>query len=1000
MGHAISHRAAKDLIVIEPRGRPRAMSLQLIPASPDGADEQIAFGPFVLSPARRTLFRGDHPVTLGSRSFEILCLLIERAGKVVSKEEIVARAWPGIFTEEGNLRVQISGLRKALGDGHDGHRYILSISSRGYSFVEPVRRVAEGARQQPPGVAARIASRNIPILQGRVIGREQESLSLMERISEHRLVTLVGPGGVGKTTLAVSTVTHLLERPGSAECQGVYFVDFASLSDPRLVSSTLASTLGVSSLADNALPGALSYLRDKELLLLLDNCEHLAGEVVRVVEAILGNAPMVRILATSREPLRIEGERVQHLQPLTIPAAEGLSAAHAMTYSAIELFVERVQARAAYFTLRDEDIDAIVGICRRLDGIPLAIEMASGRVEGLGVGGLATALDGMFAVLTKGRRTALPRHQTLFAAIDWSFNLLGARDQAVIRRLSVFSGAFTMEAAIAVAAWDEQSAADVVEGLCDLVDCSLVTSDVSRNETFFRLLETTRAYARQKLTAQPETSAMFRRHAEYCESILGEAEAAWARDDTAEWHQRFGWLLADVRAALDWAFSPEGDGNLGTSLTLAALSLWFQHSLISECNGRIDQALSTLGSTGRKHDRTAVGLHTARACVLSATPGRSQDAKSAWASAYELAEHLGDTDYLLRNLWGLWAGKMIEADFRSAQCIADRFCALAAQSTDPSDRAVGHRILGAALHFLGDQSGALHHAEQMIKGYDGQSRRAHVIRYQFDQLVTASIAHARSLWVLGCGDRALKVLDESIEDAIAIDHKLSLCNTLMQAACPVALLAGDLERAERFTELLRKESDRSGLGVWHLFAGCFRGQILVKRGNILEGLSLIRAAIEKQQSAGHHQYYASFNLAYAEGLMAAGSMVEAAAALEAASAHATRNNEHWATAEMLRLKGEILLHAADAADLAEAERHLSDALELAIRQKALAWQLRAASSLARLRHRQGRTSEGRDLLASVYNSFTEGHELADLIAARSLLDDFSHPQLTLRPPST
>lgn len=969
--------------------RPGTKSLPGAPETLDGTDEQIAFGPFLLSPARRTLFRGGHPVSLGSRSFDILCLLIDRAGQVVSKEEIVARAWPGTFTEEGNLRVQISGLRKALGDGHDGHRYILNTSGRGYSFVEPVRRVADKVRQLPSGVVDRIEPRNVPVLHGRVIGREQETLTLIERISEHRLVTLVGAGGVGKTTLAVATVTHLSDRPESAAWQGVYFVDFASLSDPRLVSSTLASALGVSSLADNALPGALSYLRDKKLLLLLDNCEHVIGDVARLVEAILSHAPQVRILATSREPLRIEGERIQHLQPLTIPSGEGLSAAQAMAYSAIELFVERAQARADFFALRDEEIKAIVGICRRLDGIPLAIEMASARVDSLGVSGLALALDGMFTVLTQGRRTALRRHQTLYAAVDWSFNLLATRDQTIIRRLSVFSGAFTMEAAVAVAAWGEHSAFDVVEGLSDLVDCSLVTSDVSRNETFFRLLETTRAYARQKLIALPEASAMSRRHAEYCGNILGEAESAWAREDAMEWQQRFGWLLDDVRAALNWAFSAHGDSKLGISLTLSALPLWFQQSLIAECGERLEQALAALDMTGPEYDRMAVRLHSARACVLSATPGKSQEAKLAWMTAYEIAERLGDTDYLLRILWGLWAAKNIEGDFQSGREIAERFRALAAQSSDPSDSAVGERLLATSLHFLGDQEGALHHVQRMLSGYHAGSRRAHLMRYQFDQLVTASIARSRSLWVLGRGDQALKVLDESIEDAIAIGHNLSLCNALMQAACPVALLAVDLPRAERFTELLRKESERSSLGVWHLFAGCFQGQILVKRGDIVEGLSLIRAAIEKQQSAGHRQYYASFNMAYAEGLMTAGLMAEAMAALDAASAHATRNNEHWAAPEMLRLKGEIVLRAADTASLTEAEQYFSDALELAIQQKALAWQLRAASSLARLRRAQDRTSEGRDLLASVYNTFTEGYDLHDLVAARSLLNELA-----------
>ncbi len=950
------------------------------------SQHQIAFGPFLLSPSRRTLSRDGEQVALGGRSFDILCLLVERAGHVVSKDEIIDRVWPGIFTADGSLRVQISALRKSLRDGQEGHRYILSISNRGYSFIEPVRPLASELAQRQPSAVANQPSSNMPIIQDRIIGRDVDQSTLVAQIVKHRLVTLVGPGGVGKTTLAVSAVAHLLKRPEAISWHGVHFIDLAALSDARLISSTIAATLGVSSKVNSTLKCALSCLKDKELLLVIDNCEHLVEEVVRVTEAILGSVPKARVLATSREPLRIEGEQVQLLRPLAIPTTEGLSAEQAMTYAAIELFVERARARVATFTLRDEDVNAIVSVCRRLDGIPLAIEMAGGRMDCFGLRGLATALDSMFAVLTKGRRTALPRHQTLSATLDWSFNLLGARDQIVLQRLSAFSGAFTIEAAVAVASWGDLSAHDVVESLCDLVDRSLVTSDVSRNETFFRLLETTRAYARRRLAVQPEVAAVSRQHAEYCEIVLTEAEAALSGDNEIAWRDKLGWLIGDVRTALNWAFSSRGDSELGMSLTLAALPLWFEQSLIKECGEQIDRALSTSSSIDQRHDRTAVRLHTARACVLSATPGKSQEAKLAWTTAYQFAERLGDTDYLLRNLWGLWAAKMIEAEFPSALSLADRFRALAANSSDPCDVAVGHRLLAAPLHFLGDQEGALHHAERMISGYRAASRRAHIARYQFDQLVTASIAQSRALWVLGRCDQALRTLDASVDDAIATGHKLSLCNTLMQAACPIALLAGDLLRAERFTELLRKEAERGSLGVWHLFAGCFEGQILVKQGKASEGVALILAAIARQRSAGHHQYTASFNLAYAEALAAAGLMAEAKAALDATLAQTARNKEYWAKPELLRLKGELALCSPDAFSHEQAEELFSTSLELAIGQKALAWQIRSATSLARLRLAQGRQSEGRSLLLPTYNAFSEGHALPDLMAARSLLD--------------
>ncbi len=985
VGHAGKPGAARA-------ARPKASVIHAgISAAAGESDEAVSFGPFVLKPAQRMLLHEGKAVPLGSRSLDILCLLVERAGQIVGKDEILARVWPTTYIADGNLRVHVAGLRKALGDGRDGQRYIVNVPNRGYSFVEAVQRNADEALPQEVRSAdVGPAWKSLPALQSQIIGRDQAAQALTEQIVQRRLVTVVGAGGVGKTTLAVSTVTSLLAETRAAAWSGAYFVDLASLADTCLVPSALGSALGVATVADGSLSGLIAHLQDKELLILFDNCEHVIGAVAEIADAILRGAPRVRILATSREPLRIEGEWVHHLQPLAMPSTTfDLTSNEAIAYPAIELFIDRANARSESFVLRDEDIGSVIEICRRLDGIPLALELAAGRIDVFGVRGLAVALDSLFAVLTKGRRTALPRHQTLHATLDWSFNLLGPRDRILLQRLAVFPGAFTLGSATAVAAWGELSASDVVEGISDLVTQSLLSADVSRDETLFRLLETTRAYAREKLSADSNASQTARRHAKHCLELLSEAEATHSDNRAADWKEKYGGLIDDLRASLTWAFSPRGDAAFGVTLTVAAIPLWFQMSLINECRERVEQALSMLRLGELRSDSVGMKLHAARGWSLMDTAGPARETGAAWTLAYNLAERQGNTDYRLRALWGMWAGKMNNAEFVAARELADRFCALAPQSMDPADRAIGDRMLGASLHFLGDQPGARLHIERMLSNYAGRSRRSHVVRYQFDPRVTAKITLSRVLWLQGHADQALSTVDASVEEALSIDHALSLCNTIAQSACPVALLAGDLERAERFTDILLRETERRGLDIWHIYANGYRGQILIKRGDVEKGLPLVQAAVDALRRARFVQYYTAFLLTLVEALAFAGRAPEALATVDKALEQSERTSERWAKPEMLRLRGEIALLAHGVSDAATAERDLAESMELARQQQALSWQLRTATSLARMRWDHSGPAAARELLAPVYGQFSEGFETADLKAARQLLEELS-----------
>jgi DNA-binding winged helix-turn-helix (wHTH) protein len=408
----------------------------------------ISFGPFRLLAARRLLLEGDKPVRLGSRAFDILAALVERAGEVVGKEELIARAWPETFVEDSNLKIQISALRRALGDGQNGHRYVVTVPGRGYNFVAPVSLETPSLAPLPPTIAP-AAAHNLPLAVTRMIGRAEAVAAIVSRLSRQRLVTIIGPGGIGKTTLALAVAERIL---ASYE-HGVWLVDLAPLEDPGLVPSAVATVLGLGVRTEDPLVGLVAGLRDKRMLLLLDTCEHVIGAVASLAAALLGGAPGIKILATSREPLGVAGEREYRLGPLgSPPRSSRPTAAEASVFPAVQLFVERVAAIVEDFVLTDAKAPLVAEICRRLDGLPLAIEFAAPRVAVLGVEGLAARLDDSLRMLgARRRRTAMPRHRTMRAVTDWSYGLLSANEQPFFRALGIFTGGFTVAAAAAVA---------------------------------------------------------------------------------------------------------------------------------------------------------------------------------------------------------------------------------------------------------------------------------------------------------------------------------------------------------------------------------------------------------------------------------------------------------------------------------------------------------------------------------------------------------------------
>ncbi|HLZ84742.1 MAG TPA: winged helix-turn-helix domain-containing protein, partial [Caulobacteraceae bacterium] len=546
--------------------------------NPSPPQPVYSFGTFRLFARMGVLQDNGRDVRLGSRAVELLTALVERGGEVASSDELFARVWPTTTVDEQNLRVQIAGLRKTLADGHGDERFIATAPGRGYRFIAPV--MAETLAGSDADFAP-ASQGSLPAALTRLFGRAQVIDDLRRHLAEERLVSVVGPGGVGKTSVAVALAHQV--AGGSA-----WFADLAPVSDAALVPTAVLETFGLAASPDNML-GALAHRLDgKTVLLVLDNCEHLIEECASIAEALLGAIRGLRLLATSREPLRAAGEWVLRLPALETPDDE-TTLERALSCSAVQLFVQRV-ASSNDFSLTEETLPSVVDICRRLDGMPLAIELAAAAVSTLGVRGVAQRLREQTELPGLGRRMAAARQATLRATLDWSYRLLSPGEQRALRRLAVFQAAFTLESAAAVAGPGGAGEAPILALLAGLAEKSLLSVDLNHEGARYRLLQTTRTFALARLTPR-EMGATRARHAREMRRLAEATDKAWGMGDSEEARRDSADLIDDLSAAIEWALSPLGDTNTAVDLVVAATPLRRRLSLLSENAKQVKQAL-------------------------------------------------------------------------------------------------------------------------------------------------------------------------------------------------------------------------------------------------------------------------------------------------------------------------------------------------------------------------------------------------------------------------
>jgi predicted ATPase/DNA-binding winged helix-turn-helix (wHTH) protein len=612
-------------------------------------------GKFKLDPASAALTHDGNPTGLGPRGVAVLVALVERAEEYVSKATLLQAAWPNVVVEEGNLPVQIAAIRRILAaDG--GEDWIETLPRRGYRFVGPVRKLTND-----PPVSPATRRSNLPAPHTSFIGRERELVEIKRLLPSKRLITILGAGGIGKTRLALQVAAEVVD----AYRDGVWIAELGSIRDPTLVSATVCQLLGVADKAGKPSAESLcAYLKSRELLLVLDNCEHLVDACARLANALLRETKETAIIATSREPLRLPGEQSYSLQPLSLPEVQSPEAIRSS--EAVQLFVERVQQHLAGFELTADREPAVAEICIHLDGIPLALELAAARTRSLSVEQISARLADRFRLLTGGSRTALPRQQTLRATLDWSYDLLTEDERVVLRRLSVFPGSFAVEAASAVASDQRIDDYAVIDLVAQLVSRSLVIADTSTRGAYYRLLETMRAYALEKLVETGEFENCKRRHAEYVRDFFAPAPDDWLRKPGAAWRAKYEPHLADIRAAfestLGGACAPIGISLAGASGVLFASLGLFEEGI--QC---CERAMACIDSSTPLTDQARLWHWFGR--LVDKTPARSRTAFERSADLYrQLGDRLGLGLSLARLARALtYMGKFKEAEAALAE---------------------------------------------------------------------------------------------------------------------------------------------------------------------------------------------------------------------------------------------------------------------------------------------------------------------------------------------
>jgi predicted ATPase/DNA-binding winged helix-turn-helix (wHTH) protein len=936
---------------------------------------RVLFGPFELSTAERSLKKAGEVIPVGGRAFDILAALIDKAGEVVSKGELIAKAWPDVTVEEGSLRVHLSALRKALGDGQFGTKYVANVQGRGYCFVAPIKRQAD---DHDHGSRSSSVS-NLPPPLSRMIGRDDAVRDIRTMLTLQRLTTILGTGGIGKTTVALA-VGHAALADFTGQ---VFFVDVSGVKDKEQVVGAVATAIGLDPPLVDPEEALMRSLNRRKALIILDSCEHLIETTAEIADCIFQRAPGISMLATSREAMQIAGEHVFRLRPLGCPPRQpGQAAAEVLSYPAARLFVERVGARASDFSLSDDDAPIVAEICRKLDGIALAIELAAGRAAIFGVRDTIARLGSRLDLLKFGRRTANPRHQTLRATLDWSHDQLSEVERVLLRRVAIFVGHFTLQAVLAVAQEEGIDKPETVGALGDLVNKSLIGVWTNPRGAFYRLLDTTRAYALEKLASSGELNSIAERHASFAIQMLESNPASlFDLESTEAPANAVQDYLGNIRVALEWSFGPDGSDPIATKLAAAASQAFLAMSLFLECRNWMEKAIDRMMPDC--DPRHQMEIHASLALSLMFTAANSERVHDAFKTALMFAERCGDAYQQLRLLSGLSMYLHRTTDTVSSLELALRSETVAKKTGNPEDAAIADSMLGAAYHMLGDHLRALQHLERALRS-SPSFRRFNATRYLFDLRTTSLFRLTRSHWFAGNLDSAAHCAERSIEEAERSDHPIALCRALAQTM-PFYFWIEDMGQVERNLCRLEFTAEKYSLAPFRAGAMGLKGRYLVRVGQIADGMRHLRDSLEKLRSLRYEMLVTDFISELAVGLAKQGGRAKALALLDESIATQLAAKRLLHLPALFLAKGMAFL-SAESPENISAQECLEEAMRLAATQSALSFELRAGLGLARLWIDQGQAQKAHDLILPIYNRFTEGLATPDLTLARRMLE--------------
>jgi len=927
----------------------------------------LRFGSFDLAIEHRRLARDGSPVAIGGRALGLLIYLVQRPGELVASRELIAAVWPDTFVEEANLRVQMAALRKALGDSTN-NPFILTEQGRGYRFVAAITTGPASSIRATPASDSRAFAP--PTTLKSLVGREAALERLIALMPERRLVTLVGPGGVGKTALAIALAHAVMGRFEGGAC----FVDLSVLRPPATVEGAIASALRIPGEGPDAIESLADFLATRRLLLVLDNCEHMIDAVAVIAETLLRACPNLSILTTSREPLRAEGETLEVIASLAAPTGTALDVRTAMESPAVRLFIERAALASSNFSLTDDNAALVGAVCRKLDGLPLAIELAAARVGAFGLSVLATGIDHWLSLLAGGSRTNA-RHQTLRAMLDWSYHLLTERERIVLARLGVFRGVFDLASATQVAQGEGVPWAEVVGVIGDLTAKSLLSAGAGlgegQGEARWRLLDTTRAYALEKLNEAGGANLVARRHAAAMRDILRRAEGEWRTRPRHQWWDEYGPWLDDVRAALEWAFCAEGDTAVGLGLTVASSPLWLGLSKQLEYAHWVDVALAApppsegLDASARERlhaDR--LRLYLIKAAMLFNLVGPGPDERAVLQDALALARPGQDQVERATAEWGLWSVSQVTGDLTGLPARVRAVEAIAAESGDGEAAALAERMSAVTYRLLGDIETAKLYGERSIGR--GAASASFKTVYRHDHATAARGNYACTLWLGGHFDQARNMAKSALEAAASVQQPGSLTYVLAFTICPVAFWLDDDPMLQDNLDVLSATATQNGFDYLQDWARGYVG-LLQRRANQPAREAEWLAAAWPSLRPLHRDILISID----PGLVTEEDVHRARA-----------GQAGWAAPEILRARA--LQPGRPDRPLASRDL-LLESLALSQRQGLAAFELRAARDLALLERRAGAEFGGSAALTEALARVTEGQQSVEIRSARAAL---------------